>query len=163
MTVYTRTKTPVFAADTEIGFIYPTCGVESGCRATSSECGGIGIRTIYELCADGKGTRAICRYLEEHKIESPGVYEFHTKGTKSKHPDLEHPYLWKQSTVRDMLSNRVYCGDTVNFQTYSKSNKLKKRIKNDPENLLIFENTHEPIVSRELFGLAQISVRRLSD
>ena len=113
------------------------------------------VRTIYELCADGKGTRAICRYLEEHEIESPGVYEFHTKGTKSKHPDLEHPYLWTQSTVRDMLSNRIYCGDTVNFQTYSKSNKLKKRIKNDPENILIFENTHEAIISRELFALVQ--------
>lgn len=113
------------------------------------------VRQIYELCADGKGTRAICSYLEEHEIESPGVYEFHTKGTKSKHPDLEHPYLWTQSTVRDMLSNRIYCGDTVNFQTYSKSNKLKKRIKNDPENILIFENTHEAIISRELFALVQ--------
>ncbi|MBE6864908.1 MAG: DUF4368 domain-containing protein [Ruminococcus flavefaciens] len=113
------------------------------------------VRQIYELCADGKGTRAICRYLEEHEIESPGVYEFHTKGKKSKHPDLEHPYLWTQSTVRDMLSNRIYCGDTVNFQTYSKSNKLKKRIKNAPENILIFENTHEAIVNRELFNLVQ--------
>ncbi len=113
------------------------------------------VRQIYELCADGKGTRAICSYLEEHEIESPGVYEFHTKGRKSKHPDLEHPYLWTQSTVRDMLSNRIYCGDIVNFQTYSKSNKLKKRIKNDPENILIFENTHEAIISRELFALVQ--------
>lgn len=113
------------------------------------------VRTIYELCADGKGTRAICKYLEEHEVENPGVYEFHTRGTKSKHPDLEHPYLWTQSTVRDMLSNRIYCGDTVNFQTYSKSNKLKKRIKNDPENILIFENTHGAIVSRELFELVQ--------
>lgn len=79
------------------------------------------VRTIYELCADGKGTRAICRYLEDHEIESPGVYEFHTKGTKSKHPDLEHPYLWTQSTVRDILSNRIYCGNTIliryTFQT----------------------------------------------
>ncbi len=98
------------------------------------------VRKIYELCADGKGTRAICRYLEEHEIESPGVYEFHIKGTKSKHPDLERPYLWTQSTVRDMLSNRVYCGE---------------RIKNDPENILIFENTHEAIISRELFNLVQ--------
>ena len=113
------------------------------------------VRQIYELCADGKGTRAICKYLEEHEIESPGVYELHTKGTKSKHPDLEHPYLWTQTTIRDMLSNRIYCGDTVNFQTYSKSNKLKKRIKNAPENILIFENTHEAIVSRELFDLVQ--------
>ena len=113
------------------------------------------VHKIFELSADGKGTRAICKYLEEHQIESPGVYEFRTKGTRSKHPHLGTPYLWTQSTVRDMLSNRIYCGDTVNFQTYSKSNKLKKRIKNDPENILIFENTHEAIVSRKLFDLVQ--------
>jgi hypothetical protein len=87
------------------------------------------------------------RYLEEHKIETPGVYHYRIKGDKSKHPTLATPYMWDQSTVRDMLSNRIYCGDTVNFSTYSKSNKLKKRIKNDPENILIFENTHEAIVS----------------
>ena len=113
------------------------------------------VRKIFELSADGKGTRAICKYLEEHQIESPGVYEFRTKGTRSKHPQLDTPYLWTQSTVRDMLSNRIYCGDTVNFSTYSKSNKLKKRLKNAPENILIFENTHEAIVSRKLFDLVQ--------
>lgn len=46
-------------------------------------------------------------------------------------------------------------GDTVNFKTYSKSNKLKKRLKNDPENILIFENTHEAIVDRKTFELVQ--------
>ena len=113
------------------------------------------VRQIYELCAEGKGTRAICRYLEEHQIETPGIYEFNQRGKTCKQPKFDTPYLWTQSTIRDMLSNRIYCGDTVNFQTYSKSNKLKKRIKNDPENILIFENTHEAIVSRELFDLVQ--------
>lgn len=46
-------------------------------------------------------------------------------------------------------------GDTVNFKTYSKSNKLKKRLKNAPENILIFENTHEAIVDRKAFELVQ--------
>jgi DNA invertase Pin-like site-specific DNA recombinase len=113
------------------------------------------VRQIYELCAEGKGTRAICRYLEENQIETPGIYEFNQRGKTCKQPKFNTPYLWTQSTIRDMLSNRIYCGDTVNFQTYSKSNKLKKRIKNDPENILIFENTHEAIVSRELFNLVQ--------
>lgn len=54
-----------------------------------------------------------------------------------------------------MLSNQEYVGDTVNFKTYSKSNKLKKRLKNDPENILIFENTHEPIVDRKTFELVE--------
>jgi hypothetical protein len=54
-----------------------------------------------------------------------------------------------------MLINQMYCGDTVNFKTYTKSNKLKKRIKNDPDKVLIFENTHEAIVDRGLFDLVQ--------
>lgn len=54
-----------------------------------------------------------------------------------------------------MLSNQVYCGDTVNFKTFSKSNKLKKRIKNSPENILIFPNTHEAIIDRKTFDLVQ--------
>lgn len=113
------------------------------------------VRKIFELSAEGKGVRAICNYLYENQIETPGVYEFRTKGKTCKHPTLDTPYIWTQSTVRDMLSNRVYCGDTVNFSTYSKSNKLKKRLKNAHENMLIFENTHEPIVSRELFDMVQ--------
>ena len=54
-----------------------------------------------------------------------------------------------------MLSNQIYCGDTVNFKTYSKSNKLKKRLKNDPTKVLIFKDTHEPIVDRALFETVQ--------
>jgi len=43
----------------------------------------------------------------------------------------------------------------VNFKTYSKSNKLKKRLQNDPENILVFKDTHEPIVDRMTFDLVQ--------
>lgn len=57
--------------------------------------------------------------------------------------------------MRKMLENQEYCGDTVNFKTYSKSNKLKKRLKNDPENMLIFKNAHEAIIDRKTFDLVQ--------
>ncbi|MBQ6250395.1 recombinase zinc beta ribbon domain-containing protein, partial [Ruminococcus sp.] len=65
------------------------------------------------------------------------------------------PYAWANNTIRKMLSNQIYCGDTVNFKTYSKSNKLKKRIKNSPENMRIFPNTHEAIIDRATFNLVQ--------
>ena len=68
---------------------------------------------------------------------------------------MAEPYLWAQSTIRDILGNPVYCGDTVNFQTYSKSNKLKKRLKNSPDKILTFQDTHEAIVSRKLFDMVQ--------
>ena len=113
------------------------------------------VKRIFEMYTKGIGIRKICAILEAEKIETPSVYLFKTRGTRSGNPDLQKPYSWTQTTVRRMLSNRIYCGDTVNFQTYSKSNKLKKRIKNAEEDMLIFENTHEAIIDRKTFDMVQ--------
>ena len=113
------------------------------------------VKRIFELYAGGTGIRKICAVLEREQIMSPSVYAFKRTGNRSGHPDLCNPYRWTQTTVRGMLSNQEYSGDTVNFKTYSKSNKLKKRLKNDPENIMIFENTHEAIISRGLFDAVQ--------
>ena len=91
----------------------------------------------------------------EHEVVCPSVYAFKKTGKRSGHLDLNNPYQWTITTIRRMLSNRFYVGDTVNFKTYSKSNKLKKRIKNEPENILIFENTHEAIIDRKTFDIVQ--------
>ena len=113
------------------------------------------VKRIFELYAGGTGIRKICAILEKEQIMSPSVYAFKRTGNRSGHPDLNNPFRWTQTTVRGMLANQEYCGDTVNFRTYSKSNKLKKRIKNDAENIMVFENTHEAIISRGLFDAVQ--------
>ena len=113
------------------------------------------VKRIFDMYTKGIGIRKICAMLEAEKEVNPSVYLFKTRGTRSGNPDLQKPYSWTQTTVRRMLSNRIYCGDTVNFQTYSKSNKLKKRIKNAEEDMLIFENTHEAIIERKTFDMVQ--------
>ena len=113
------------------------------------------VKRIFEMCAAGLGVVKICDTLAKEKIISPSVYAFQRTGRRSGNPDLSSPYHWAQTTVRSILSRQEYCGDTVNFKTYSKSNKLKKRISNSPENIRIFENTHEPIVDRKTFELVQ--------
>ena len=113
------------------------------------------VKRIFEMYASGIGIVKICDKLSKEQILSPGVYAFKTTGSKSGNPDLTRPYHWAQTTVRKMLANQEYAGDTVNFKTYSKSNKLKKRLKNDPESILIFENTHEAIIDRKTFELVQ--------
>ncbi len=113
------------------------------------------VKRIFEMYANGIGIVKICDILTAEKIVCPSVYAFRKTGSRSGNPDLSRPYHWAQNTVRKMLSNREYVGDTVNFKTYSKSNKLKKRIKNSPENILIFENTHEGIIDRKTFELVQ--------
>ena len=113
------------------------------------------VKRLFELYASGTGIRKISAMFDREQILSPAVYHFKKTGKKGKHPNMTEPYLWAQSTIRDILGNPVYCGDTVNFQTYSKSNKLKKRLKNNPDKVLTFHDTHEAIVSRKLFDTVQ--------
>lgn len=113
------------------------------------------VKRIFEMCANGMGVGKICDVLTQENILAPSVYMFQRTGKRNGQPDLSRPYHWAQTTVRAMLANQVYAGDTVNFKTYSKSNKLKKRLKNDPENILIFKNTHEAIVDRKTFEMVQ--------
>ena len=113
------------------------------------------VKRIFELYAHGLGFVRICDILSNEKVLSPSMYEFRKTGSRSGNPNPDKPYHWAQATVRKMLLNRVYCGDTVNFKTYTKSNKLKKRLNNAPENVLIFKDTHEPIVDRMTFDLVQ--------
>ncbi len=113
------------------------------------------VKRIFETYANGIGIVKICDMLKREKIIAPSVYAFQRDGNRSGNPDMSKPYHWAQTTVRRILSNQAYCGDTVNFKTFSKSNKLKKRIKNAPENVLIFPNTHEAIVDRKTFDFVQ--------
>ena len=110
---------------------------------------------IFEMYAHGLGFVRICDILSKEKVLSPSMYEFRKTGSRSGNPNPDRPYHWAQATVRKMLLNEVYCGDTVNFKTYTKSNKLRKRLKNSPDKILTFKDTHEAIVDRKTFDLVQ--------
>ena len=113
------------------------------------------VKRIYEMCAEGKGIVKIANTLYAEKILSPGMYLFKKTGNRSGKPKPGDPYIWAERTIRQILCNQTYCGDTVNFKTYTKSNKLKKTLKNDPSKVLIFKDTHEAIISRTLFDTVQ--------
>ena len=113
------------------------------------------VRRIFEMYAHGLGFIRICDVLSKEKVLSPSMYEFRKTGSRSGNPNPDRPYHWAQATVRKMLLNEVYCGDTVNFKTYTKSNKLRKRLKNSPDRILTFRDTHEAIIDRKTFDLVQ--------
>ena len=52
------------------------------------------------------------------------------------------------TTIKKILTLQEYCGDVINFKSYSKSYKMKRRIENPEENRAIFLNVHEPIIDR---------------
>ena len=60
------------------------------------------------------------------------------------------PTKWGHTTVKKILTLQEYCGDVINFKSYSKSYKMKRRIENPEENRAIFLNVHEPIIDGPL-------------
>ena len=113
------------------------------------------VRRIFRMTVDGYGTEQIATILSEEKVLTPIAY-WREKGVnrpgKSK---LRGPYMWNSSTITHILSLQEYCGDILNFKTYSKSYKNKKRIENDRENWVIFKDVHEPIIERAVFEQVQ--------
>ena len=112
------------------------------------------VRRIFNMTLDGMGTQQIADTLAGEKILIPTSY-WSSKGVgrpgAKKAPSCE----WRSSTVVSILSKQEYCGDVINFKTYSKSYKNKKRMANDKENWVIFKDVHEPIIERSVWELIQ--------
>jgi site-specific DNA recombinase len=113
------------------------------------------VRRIYRMTLDGLGTEQIATRLEEEGVLTPMAY-WQSKGINrpGKRKDAP-PTKWNSSSVIKILSSQEYCGDILNFKTYSKSYKLKKRIENDRENWVIFRDVHEAIIERTVWEQVQ--------
>ena len=117
------------------------------------------VRKIFDMSYSGMGTFQIALTLSDEKILTPTEYAAR-KGIKKAGGNTgkttTDPYRWGQSTVGKILANQEYCGDVINFKTYSISYKNKKRHANDPENILVFKEVHEPIIDRTIFETIQL-------
>ncbi len=113
------------------------------------------VKRIYSMTLDGLGTEQIAAQLERDGILTPRIYWLQ-KGVKrpGKGKQLP-PTRWNSSTITKILSLQEYCGDILNFKTYSKSYKNKKRIDNDRENWVVFKDVHEPIIDRAVWEQVQ--------
>ena len=106
------------------------------------------VRRIYGMTLDGHGTEQISAALSADHILTP-IYYWRNKGVnRAGNVTEREPHRWNTSTVIHILALQEYCGDLINFKTYSKSYKNKKRFDNDPENMVVFKDVHEPIIDR---------------
>ena len=113
------------------------------------------VRRVFRLCIEGKGNETIARMLQEDKVLVPMAY-WQSKGLgRGGKKTQPNPYKWCKTTIAKMLSQQEYCGDVINFKTYSKNFRNKTRIANPKENWAIFKDVHEPIIDRETFERVQ--------
>ena len=113
------------------------------------------VRRIFDMTIEGLGTEQIAARLEADEILTPRAY-WQQKGVNRPGKGKEQPPTkWNGSTVIHILTLQEYCGDILNFKTYSKSYKLKKRIDNDRENWVEFRDVHDPIIERSVWEQVQ--------
>lgn len=109
------------------------------------------VKRIFALCVDRKGPMQIAKALTADKVLTVKAYQAKQNGKAL--PD--NPYRWSMETIRKILERPEYTGCTVNFKTYSKSHKLKKRLYNTPENQRIFPDTQPAIINEKVWERVQ--------
>ena len=113
------------------------------------------VRRVYSMTLEGFGTEQIATWLEKDGVLTPRAYWL-TKGIKRPGKGKQQPPTkWNSSSITKILSLQEYCGDILNFKTYSKSYKNKKRIDNDRENWVVFQDVHEAIIERAVYEQVQ--------
>ena len=105
------------------------------------------VKRIFDLCIAGKGPMQIAKVLTADRVLT--VKAYYAKRDGKTMPD--NLYRWDYKSISGILERPEYTGCTVNFKTYSKSHKLKKRLQNAPENQRIFPNTQPAIIKGKVF------------
>lgn len=112
------------------------------------------VKHIFLLANDGKSPREIAEILTEEKVLIPAAH------AKEYHPEqyngikFADPCIWSVSSVRKILDRQEF-GHTVLRKSVSTNFKLHKRKSTDEEEQYVFYNTHEPIISQELWDSVQ--------
>ena len=109
------------------------------------------VKRIFDLCVAGKGPMQIAKILTADRVLTAKAHYARRDGKAM--PD--NPFRWDYKSVAAILERPEYTGCTVNFRTYSKSHKLKKRLQNAPENQRIFPDTQPAIIDRNVFERVQ--------
>jgi len=113
------------------------------------------VRRIYCMALERYGLAEIAARLAADGVVNP-TYYWRSRGTsRGGSKSTVEPTKWGHTTVKKILTLQEYCGDVINFKSYSKSYKMKKRIENPEENRAIFLNVHEAIIDRQTWEKVQ--------
>ena len=104
------------------------------------------VKNIFKWRADGIGPTEIATRLNNNNVPTPSGYKKTNFSSRLIDRDT-----WNISTVKKILTNRIYTGDMVQHTQTKVNYKSKKKINLDESLWMIVENTHEPLVDKTTF------------
>jgi len=111
------------------------------------------VREIFQLAADGTSKSDIAKILNE-RGEPTAIEHMNSVGVNKRGYRPKEKKLWAITTIADMLKNEVYLGITVWNKTRRVTTGSHRYIKNSKSEWQRIENTHQAIISREIFEKA---------
>lgn len=118
------------------------------------------VQRIFEAAARGDSSRKIALDLNEDGVIPPLKYKVLYQGNFSEDGAARASDLWNYTTVKRILKNSVYLGHTLLGKTKKASVKSKKKLQVPKDQWAVTEDTHDPLVTQELFDLAQFNLGR---
>ena len=112
------------------------------------------VRGIFQLALEGKSCREIAKSLNAQKVQTPAAYARINLTRKG-------PYsgLWSAERISFMLQNEVYAGKMVQGRSKKVSYKSKKSIRVQPEDWIVRDGSHEPLIDREVFDRVGLLIK----
>ena len=116
------------------------------------------VEKIFDLAAHGCGAAKIARILYDEKVPTPAYWKYMRHG-KFSYVFTDAPpdkaYSWSLAIIRNILKDETYIGNTIHYKQSTVSYKNKKIVQRPEEEWVRIENTHEPIISRDVFDQVQ--------
>ena len=113
------------------------------------------VKRIFSLCAAGKGPNQIARILTEEQVLNPTNYYYRKTGASHKSLDTTMPYRWTSNSITSILNNKTYLGSMPGLRTTTLSYKNKKHVYHDESEQVLVDNTHEALITQELWDMVQ--------
>ena len=116
------------------------------------------IEKIFDLASHGAGAGKITKILVQEKIPTAGYIDYKKYGQFAKiyeNAPAEKAYAWVIRAVRDILKDETYIGNSVHGKQTNVSYKNKKSVRKPESEWFRVENTHEAIISKDVFYQVQ--------
>lgn len=117
------------------------------------------VKEMFRLALAGNSTVQITKILSQRKTITPSLHKANNGDTRFDRYNVgkkeSEIYKWCNVTVQNILKDRVYVGDMVNYKYEIANYKTKERVPIPKDQRIVVEGTHEAIVSCEDFDRVQ--------
>ena len=117
------------------------------------------VARIFRMAASGMGQVRIAKTLNDEKIPCPSAYKKQMGMKYYNGQRLETTGYWTYATIHRMLANEMYVGVMVQ-RRYARPTMHGKAKALDKQEWAVVPNTHEAIISRELWDTVQAQVAK---